>query len=255
MSTVDTILYDRIADQKRLRFIINNIKQHIPADGTVLDVGCGNGVISRALGKEGFRVRGIDVSEKTIETARQQSTLPNVQFDCVSAEALTLEQEKYDAIVCSEVLEHLDNPSNLLESLYKTLKTHGVLIVTVPNGQGPREAFITRPMLRLRNNQGWLWKKALTFKQKLGYNGTTVQSDADNLDHVQFFTKKDLEKLSQSNHFVITAFKNSNFVEEVFPLSLLSKRVKLVQKVDCTVADFLPHFCTSGFLTVWRKYH
>ncbi len=255
MNAESTAAYNRIADQKRLDFIINNIKKHIPEDGIVLDVGCGNGVISRALGVFGFQVRGIDVSEKTIETARRQSTLSNVQFDCVDAENMNLEQEKYDAIVCSEVLEHLYDPSELLNSLHGALKEQGVLIVTVPNGQGPREALITRPILRLRSKDGWLWKQVVKFKEKLGYNGTTVQSDADDLDHVQFFTKKHLERLSKSHQFKITHFKNSNFVEEVFPVSLLSKRVKLVQKLDCAVADFLPHYCTSGFLTVWKKSH
>ena len=255
MNSESTKAYNRIADQKRLDFIISNIEKHIPKGGSVLDVGCGNGVISRALGAVGFQVRGIDVSEKTIETAHRESTLSNVQFDCVDAENMNLDQEKYDAIVCSEVLEHLHDPSDLLDSLHGALKKQGVLIVTVPNGLGPREALITRPILRLRSNDGWLWKQVVNFKQKLGYSGTTVQSDADDLDHVQFFTKKQLEKLSKSHQFKITDFKNSNFVEEVFPVSLLSKRVKLVQKLDCAVADILPHYCTSGFLTVWQKSH
>ncbi|MGD1890235.1 MAG: class I SAM-dependent methyltransferase [Cyclobacteriaceae bacterium] len=255
MKTENIKVYRRVADQKRLEFIINNIEKYIPEDGTILDVGCGNGVISSALGEVGFQVRGIDVSEKTIETARLQCELPNVQFDCVSAEALKLEQKKYDAIVCSEVLEHLDDPSPLLASLYEALSEDGILIVTVPNGNGPREAFVTRPVLRLRNNGGWLWKQILRVKQKLGYSGTTVQSDADNLDHVQFFSKNDLEQLSKTHQFEITDFKNSNFLEEVFPISIVSRKLMIVQKIDCFVADLLPHFCTSGFLTVWKKGH
>ncbi|MDP4150146.1 MAG: methyltransferase domain-containing protein, partial [Bacteroidota bacterium] len=62
--------FERIADIKRLDFIIAALKADLPEGAEVLDVGCGNGVISRSLGEQGFRVRGIDVSQKTIEKAR-----------------------------------------------------------------------------------------------------------------------------------------------------------------------------------------
>ena len=62
--------YDRIADRKRVNFIEDVLKKSLPVNGKILDVGCGNGVISRHLGKAGFNVTGIDVSEKTIEMAK-----------------------------------------------------------------------------------------------------------------------------------------------------------------------------------------
>ena len=55
--------YDRIADRKRVDFIAEVLHQSLPVNGKILDVGCGNGVISRHLGRLGFNVLGIDVSE------------------------------------------------------------------------------------------------------------------------------------------------------------------------------------------------
>lgn len=247
-----TYEYERIADIKRLKFIAENLKKEIPENGRVLDVGCGNGVISRHLGQFGYDVLGIDISQKTIDVARSKNNLPNVRFEAISAEALTAQGEKYDAVICSEVLEHLDHPEKLLRVIYDTIKDNGLLVVTVPNGVGPRELCVTRPMLKARNNPG-MWKFLNKVKSALGFKGTTVQSQADNLDHVQFFTRKDLLNLAQSNNYQIIKFAKTNFVEDVFPFSLLTKRIKFLQKLDCEVAEILPIGFTGGFNTLWKK--
>ncbi len=246
--------YDRIADRKRVDFISDVLKKSLPKNSNILDVGCGNGVISRHLGREGFDVTGIDVSEKTIAIAKANTVnLPQVKFIKKSAEELVEAGEKYDAIICSEVLEHLSNPGSLLNVLRSSLKDNGKLIVTVPNGKGPRETFVTKPVLKMRKKNNWIWQTLNKIKQSLGYSGTTVQSAADNLDHVQFFSKRDLEKLSQSYQFKITKFGKANFIEDVFPFSFFTKRIKLFQRIDCKIADLLPLRFTGGFFTVWEK--
>lgn len=250
--TAITYEYDRITDIKRLNFITDSLKKNIPDGGRVLDVGCGNGVISRHLGQFGYEVLGIDISEKTIAVANARNTYPNVKFAAISAEALTAQGETYDAVICSEVLEHLDQPQLLLQTIHDSLKDDGLLIVTVPNGQGPRELCVTRPMLKARNNPA-LWKNINKVKHALGFKGTTAQSQADNLDHVQFFTVKDLQKLAAASDFKIVRFAKTNFVEDVFPFSLITKRVKFLQSLDCQVAEILPYNFTGGFNTLWRK--
>jgi 2-polyprenyl-3-methyl-5-hydroxy-6-metoxy-1,4-benzoquinol methylase len=245
--------YDRIADRKRVDFIADVLHESLPANGKILDVGCGNGVISRHLGRLGFNVLGIDVSEKTIEMARAIEPMPNVRFMKKSAEELVASGEKYDAVICSEVLEHLHDPGALLKVLHQSLAENGKLIVTVPNGKGPRESFVTKPILNLRRKNNWVWRTVVKFKSMLGYKGTTVQSAADNLDHVQFFSKKDLEQLSNQYGFRITGFGKANFVEDVFPFSLFAKRLVFLQKLDCKIADILPYQFTGGFFTVWEK--
>lgn len=245
--------YNRIADRKRVDFIADVLKSSLRPNAKVLDVGCGNGVISRHLGRMGYNVLGIDVSDKTIEKARSIDPMPNVSFMKKSAEELVASGEKYDVVICSEVLEHLNEPGKLLKVLYATLADNGKLVVTVPNGRGPREMLVTRPMLRIRNNKG-LWKIVVKFKSMLGYKGTTVQSAADNLDHIQFFSKKDLESLSSSYNFKITRFGKSNFIEDVFPFSFFAKKIPFLQKVDCKIADMLPTSFTGGFFSVWEKH-
>src|SRR5437763_16234993 len=88
--------YNRIADIKRLQFIIDTLHKRLPRGATVLDVGCGNGIISRGIGKEGFNVYGIDVSEKAIEKAKALTQNQNVRFDVISAEQLVADGTRYD---------------------------------------------------------------------------------------------------------------------------------------------------------------
>lgn len=245
--------FERIADIKRLDFITEVLRSKLPADAEVLDVGCGNGVISRSLGEKGFKVQGVDVSEKAIERARQLNKYSNVKFDVISAEQLVADGKQYHAVICSEVLEHLNNPQILLTTLRDILKDNGVLIVTVPNGKGPREVLVTKPVQSLQKKNSWAWRTLQTIKTAFGYSGTTVQSAADDLTHIQFFTKSSLEKLAKKNQFSIVRFGKTNFIDDVFPFSFFTKKIKMLQKWDSALADKLPYRFTGGFLTVWQK--
>lgn len=245
--------FSRIADKKRVDFITAAIRKYIPAGEEVLDVGCGNGIISRATGAIGYKVTGIDSSEQSIFTAQSSNTHPNVKYIVVAAGELAPEPGKFAAIICSEVLEHLNDPEALLDVLKISLKDNGLLLVTVPNGKGPRERFVTKPVQYLQKKNNFLWKWMVAVKKMLGYSGTTVQSSADDLKHMQYFTYKTLSKLARSKGFEIIRISKTNFIEQVFPFSLIMKRSKALQKLDCLLADMLPLSFTSGFMTVWRK--
>ncbi|MBA4168500.1 MAG: methyltransferase domain-containing protein [Chitinophagaceae bacterium] len=245
--------FERIADKKRADFIIASIRNRVLAGGEILDIGCGNGIISRTVGVAGYNVLGIDVSEKTISQAIEDNNLPNVQFKVMGAEELNKESKKFDAVICSEVLEHLHHPDKLLAVIHSLLKDEGILIVTVPNGHGPRELFVTRPVQRMQQTNGAVWKLLLKIKNSAGYTGTTIQSSADDLSHIQFFTRKSLCSLALTAHFRISIIKPSNFIEQVFPFSLIMRKSHALQRFDCHLAEVLPLNFTSGFMSVWKK--
>ena len=252
-NTLEIPTYTRIADLKRLDFIKKNLAESIPKSGSVLDVGCGNGIISLQLGKEGYAVHGIDMSDKSIGNAKQKNPFTNVTFSVMDAETMRASGQRYDAIVCSEVLEHLNQPGALLKQLLEILNDNGILLVTVPNGKGPRESLVTKPFLKLRKKNNWAWRSVIQVKKALGYSGTTIQSDADNLDHIQFFTKTELERLSKDNGFKIERIESSNFIDDIFPISLIASRSRMLQTLDGKVADMLPTSFTGGYLMVWKK--
>ncbi len=152
-------------------------------------------------------------------------------------------------------LEHLYEPDKLLHDLYNVLEDDGILVVTVPNGNGPREVLMTKPMQAIYKSDGFMKNVLYKTKSLLGYKGTTVQSaaNADYLEHVQFFSRKALIKLAEDSKFEIKTIKSSNFLDAVFPFSLLTNRIMALQKLDCRIANFLPIGFSSGFNTVWKK--
>jgi 2-polyprenyl-3-methyl-5-hydroxy-6-metoxy-1,4-benzoquinol methylase len=111
--------------------------QHHRAKINVLDYGCGTGEhLTVPLGKAGDTILGIDPHEPSVIAARESNTLPNVTFSNDSLENLQTRKERFEVVICSEVLEHTRNPQEILNCLSRLLKDGGILIVSVPNGYG-----------------------------------------------------------------------------------------------------------------------
>lgn len=242
--------YKDAEDLKRLDFIVQSIEAIGKPDARILDVGCGNGNISMALGSLGYRVLGVDIDPTSIEKAKLANPFDNVKFDILDANAFAMKDE-FDAIVCSEVLEHLNDPIELVQSIHNILKKEGVFVATVPNGWGPRETIITKPMQWLHRNN--LDKPMLKFKKALGYANHTLQSSNPDLTHVQFFGAGAFQKMMHRVGFKPLQWQNADFVERVFPYSWFTRRIYALQKLDCQVADYLPRQLSSGFYTSWVK--
>jgi 2-polyprenyl-3-methyl-5-hydroxy-6-metoxy-1,4-benzoquinol methylase len=252
MSNLNNINYERAEDLKRLDFIQNSLNKLGNRKLKVLDVCCGNGNISRYIGSKGHHVLGIDISEATINKAVSLTNMPNVRFKNIAAEELIAASEFFDLVICSEVIEHLDTPSTVVQALSVLINKNGILIVTVPNGFGPRELFITKPLQWMKSKAPFVYGAVNSFKKALGFSGATVQSDAENLTHVQFFTKRSLISLISQNGLKLVQFRPSNFIEGVFPYSLLAKRSNKLQSLDCWMADQLPDQMASGFMSAWQ---
>lgn len=246
-------LYEQAEDIKRLMFITSCIRQSKIDDPRILDVGCGNGNISFQLANEGYKVTAIDLSAETIEHARSIHGHANIRYETKSIEDFNA-SDKFDIIICSEVLEHLQAPFPILSKINACLTSDGVAIITIPNGYGPRELFITRPVQKLLRDTNSLGYKLLTkFKRGMGYTGTTVQSSAHNLEHVQFFKLRDMYRFADELQMTVIYKGASNFLEKVFPFSLLAKRSAFLQQLDCRLADLLPLQWSSGFFLVLGK--
>lgn len=103
----------------------------------ILDFGCGTGaLVTIPLSADGDEILGVDVHGPSIEQAKQRSPAPHVKFSTESADDLIARGARFDAIICSEVLEHLPDPRVLLGKLNTLLEPGGTLIASVPNGRG-----------------------------------------------------------------------------------------------------------------------
>jgi 2-polyprenyl-3-methyl-5-hydroxy-6-metoxy-1,4-benzoquinol methylase len=99
---------------------------------TVLDLGCGNGAFSNAIAQHGFDVTGLDHSASGIAIARRTyGSLRFVRHDLAQPLPEHL-AGRFDAVVSTEVVEHLLLPRMLLQSARAALQPGGLLILTTP---------------------------------------------------------------------------------------------------------------------------
>jgi 2-polyprenyl-6-hydroxyphenyl methylase/3-demethylubiquinone-9 3-methyltransferase len=102
----------------------------------VADIGCGGGLLSEALAREGASVTGIDLGEKVIEVARLHLFESELQVDYrvqSSAALAAAEPASFDAICCMELIEHVPDPAALVADLAALLKPGARLFMSTLN--------------------------------------------------------------------------------------------------------------------------
>jgi 2-polyprenyl-6-hydroxyphenyl methylase/3-demethylubiquinone-9 3-methyltransferase len=106
------------------------------AGARVLDIGCGGGLLSEALAREGAEVTAIDLAPELLKIARLHGLESGIQVEYrqVAAEALAAEAAgRYDAITCMEMLEHVPDPASILRACATLLRPGGRLFVSTLN--------------------------------------------------------------------------------------------------------------------------
>jgi len=128
----------------RLGYVRENLCRHFDRSATaldplaglsVLDIGCGGGLISEPLARLGARVTGVDAAAKAIEVAiahADQSGL-DIAYRLGDAEALVDEAAQFDAVVALEIIEHVADPDQFLEMLAQLVAPGGAVVLSTLN--------------------------------------------------------------------------------------------------------------------------
>ena len=122
------------------RYLVENFLKnfdsftHSEHKGSVYELGCGEGVLSWRLQRQGWKVTASDVDSDIIQKARKNAAAGETGGPTFEVRSIyDLEEgflSGYDLVVCCEVLEHLPNPLEALESLHRSGCRH--LVCSVP---------------------------------------------------------------------------------------------------------------------------
>lgn len=105
----------------------------------ILDIGCGGGIVSEQLARLGATVTGVDACKENIDIAKFHCTrdpsTENIQYLCTTVEEFYQNNSelKFDGIIASEVIEHVENPQIFIQTISHLLKDGGSLFLTTLN--------------------------------------------------------------------------------------------------------------------------
>ena len=115
-------------------FKIKNDKSNPLKGLSILDIGCGGGLISEPMARLGGNVTGIDASEKNIKIAKMHSTKSKLKINYINKSPEQLGKErKFDIILNLEIIEHVDNVELYIKSCYDLLKKDGLMFTATLN--------------------------------------------------------------------------------------------------------------------------
>ena len=133
--------WDRNSEFKPLHDInplrLNYINHTVPLLGkTVLDVGCGGGILSESMAALGAHVTGIDLGDKALQVAKLHllESGQRVTYRKISVEDLAVEQPgSFDVITCLEMLEHVPAPASIVRACATLVKPGGHVFFSTLN--------------------------------------------------------------------------------------------------------------------------
>lgn len=106
------------------------------AGKTVLDVGCGGGILAESMAERGATVTGIDLAKKSLKVAQLHSLESGVSvtYRCVPVEELAEEMPaSFDVVTCMEMLEHVPDPQSVVRACARLVKPGGQVFFSTLN--------------------------------------------------------------------------------------------------------------------------
>lgn len=218
------------AAKARLNRCIELIREQKPSN--VLEVGFESPVLSSLIaGLPGVRYFGVDISEISVKAAQEVGL--SVSMVDVSRDKLPFNDNTFDLVYCSEVIEHLVNPDFAMEEFRRVLKSGGNLLVTTPN----LAAWYNRVFLLLGIQP---IHSEVSTKRVLGRKLAMLGQGNRPVGHLRLFTLAGLLDFLGYHRF-------ETLKVEGYPLELLG-RLMMMDKLFSKVPSI-----ASGFIVLVRR--
>ncbi|PCG19262.1 hypothetical protein KQ44_03815 [Brachyspira sp. G79] len=222
---------DNFSKMKRDKFrkLLKDILKY-KNNGKLLDIGCGPGYLMIEAKNLGFDVYGIEVGEKAANIAKEKFGDDKIYNGIL--EKSDFNHNYFDIIMMSDVLEHVENPLELFKISYDLLKQDGYVVITTPN----TNSFTCRIM-----------------KSKWSHY---------NIEHIHYFNKKSIEKLSSITGFEIIeikpfwkvlTFKYMNSIFKYNNRKLLSGIFSVLEKIPIIGNLEIPILIGEFFIVLNKK--
>lgn len=168
----------RWIENRRLHWIRDAAK--IQPGDSLLEVGCGGGHVLQMFPQA--KLTGVDVSSVMLEKARRNLGIIPARLLHGELAELNLESESFDAVICTEVLEHVVDPAALLSQMKRLLRPDGRAVITFPN-----DALINGAKAMIRATG----LSALPFFRNINWGGDEY--------HLHQWSLNEMRKLLESN--------------------------------------------------------
>jgi len=128
--------YDVFTPESNLRLVTTCMRlARLKPGARVADLGCGSGVFTDLLAKQGYQAVGLDLSPKLVALARTKYSA--VEFLEGDVEHLPFPDESLDGVLLSGLVHHLPDPSRCASEVYRVLKRGGSFVAFDPNRMNP----------------------------------------------------------------------------------------------------------------------
>lgn len=118
----------------RLQFIKEQVGGNLK-NATILDIGCGGGLLCEPLARLGAKISGIDASAESIKIASDHAERMGLAIDyqCMTAEDLTASGKTFDVVMALEIIEHVADVDSFVKSCCALVRPGGKLIISTLN--------------------------------------------------------------------------------------------------------------------------
>ena len=246
-----TIDEDSYGLRLRFEFISQIISSQKPK--YVLDYGCGTGACLTSLLAQTYptvEFLGFDSDLESISFAQNTNSTPNLFF---TVDPKILTEHKFDLVILSEVLEHLEEPESFLLNVRNLLSEPGLLLVTIPNGYGIFELLSFFYSLLFLTGIYSLFRKVLRAIIKSDSKDNIIMPTlAHDSVHINFFSFKEINAIFSRAGFHLLNYQGRTFACG-FIISEFIDRNGTLLSLNSFLGRKLPPPVVSGWMFLLTK--
>lgn len=195
------------------KVLVGVLERYVKTGQNILDIGSGAGTLAFYCNDKGNSLVGVDISKEAIDAANKSIkllNLKNIKFE-VKKFPLEVPDGKYDIVICTEVIEHINNDTLAFKKIYTLLRKNGIAIISTPSKNAPLHR------LGLAKN----------FDIRVG--------------HLRRYTEQDLIKLSKTAGFELLEIEKTEGVirNSLFVLPFLGRFVRFIKSFLVDIVSYI----------------